>query len=694
MKDLLTRHAAANSTPSMSAEPSGASPAQETSGEPSSGSTDAPPTATIGTPGMAATGEFTTASSGPRHVEEHPTGRRLAILSLTALGVVYGDIGTSPLYALKQCFGRASGIVPTVPNVYGVLSLVVWSLTLIVTVKYIYFIMHADNNGEGGILALLALVHQNVRKKGAKRRIMLLTAVGLFGAALLYGDGVITPAITVLGAVEGLEVATPLFSRFVVPASVLILATLFFFEKKGTDRIGRVFGPIMLLWFLSIGAAGLVEIAREPAILRAINPAYAVRFFLENGTPGFFILGSVVLVVTGAEALYADMGHFGRRPIRVAWGLVVFPTLLVNYFGQGALLLRDPTAAANPFYRLFPQTMLYPMVALATAAAVIASQALISGAYSITQQAMQLGYSPRMTVTHTSKLEAGQIYIREVNAALAVGCIALVIGFRSSGALASAYGIAVTGTMAITTMLFADIARYRWHWSWARVGAFLAFFLTIDLSFLIANAVKVEHGGWVPLAVAGAVYLFMTTWKMGRAALHSLLAEAGLPIDLFLDDVRRRKPPRVPGTAVFMTSDPLGAPVVLLHHLKHNKVLHEQVLLLSIITLDMPEVPASERLIVRPLGEGFYRVVARYGFMQTPNVPEIMAACRPLGVRSKPSDTSYFLGREHLIPTGHAKLPRWRKQLFVLMARNARSATEFFGLPPNRVVELGAQIEF
>jgi KUP system potassium uptake protein len=633
-------------------------------------------------------------------LEAHPSGKRLAVLSLTALGVVYGDIGTSPLYAMKQCFrldagGPAGASVPPTPdNVFGVLSLIVWALTMVVTVKYIFFIMRADNDGEGGILALLALIQQRLHRDNDSVRLMVLGALGLFGAALLYGDGVITPAVSVLGAVEGIDVATPALRHLVVPISVIVLFVLFLFQRGGTTKIGRVFGPVMLLWFGSIALFGGLEIAKEPSILKAVNPWYAVHFFVEHGWHGIFILGSVVLAVTGAEALYADMGHFGRRPIRLAWAIYVFPSLLLNYFGQGALLLRDPTASFNPFYRLIPGDLIWPMLVLATAAAVIASQALISGAFSLTHQAMQLGYSPRLTVTHTSKLEAGQIYIPQVNRALMVGSIALVIFFRSSSALASAYGIAVTGTMVITTILFTQIARRHWGWSRFKAFVFLSVFLTIDGAFLIANVIKIESGGWFPLAAALGVYLMMTTWNHGRRALHTLLREGSLPISLFLDDVKRRQPPRVPGTAVFMTSDEHGAPVVLLHHLKHNKVLHDQVILLSVVTDDVPEVPAQDRVNVEPLGEGFYRVVARYGFMQQPNVPSIFPQCAPLGVKLRPADTSYFLGREQLIPTGRSKMARWRKKLFVFMSRNAQSATQFFGLPPNRVVELGAQIEF
>ncbi|HEU4566364.1 MAG TPA: potassium transporter Kup [Gemmatimonadaceae bacterium] len=643
-----------------------------------------------------------------QHPPEKPTGRRLAILTITALGVVYGDIGTSVLYAMKECFHSEFGVPATQPNVYGVLSLIVWALTLVVSVKYIVFILRADNRGEGGILALLALLQQRLHRIADRKRYLLLVGLGLFGSALLYGDGIITPAISVLSAVEGLNVATPVFERWVVPLTVVILGLLFFLQDEGTARVGGIFGPVMLLWFASIATFGVLEIVQEPHILLAINPWYGVRFFIHNGTHGFLILGAVVLVVTGGEALYADMGHFGKRPIRLAWFAFVFPALLLNYFGQGALLLRDPSATDNPFYRLIPEPLLIPMVVLATTAAVIASQALISGAFSLTRQAMQLGYMPRVTVRHTSAHEAGQIYIPEVNKALAVGCIVLVLAFRSSTNLAAAYGIAVTGTMVITTLLFYMIARSGFGWSQARALAFLLFFLAIDLSFLGANAVKIEHGGWVPLVIAVVIYTAMSTWKRGREILRILLERGSLPLDLFLEDVGRSSPPRVPGTAVFMTSDAKGAPVVLLHHLKHNKMLHNQVVLLSVLSVEVPEVPRAERVQVASLGQGFYRILARYGFMETPNVPEIMEASEALGLRVRMADTSFYLGRERIIPVKSrltkeesATLPYpgrpmwlWRKKLFALMSRNARSATEYFGIPPNRVVELGAQVEF
>jgi KUP system potassium uptake protein len=627
-------------------------------------------------------------------VEAKPRGKRLGILTLTALGVVYGDIGTSPLYAIRECFKPGYGIVATAPNVYGVLSLVLWSLVAIVSIKYIIFILRANNRGEGGILALLALLLQEQKNIKSRWQFIIFVALGLFGAALLYGDGVITPAISVLGAVEGLEVVTPAFKPLVIVLSMVILFVLFLFQKNGTAKVGGVFGPIMFLWFASIGVLGAREIAREPTILLAANPWYGLQFFLDHGMAAFVLLGAVILVVTGAEALYADMGHFGKRPIRVAWFSLVLPALFLNYFGQGALLLRSPEASLNPFYLLAPRWFLYPLIAIAALAAIIASQALISGAFSLTQQSVQLGYSPRVTIVHTSQQEAGQIYIPEVNAGLMIGCLLIVLFFRSSTALGAAYGIAVTGTMTITTILFYVIARTRWKWSIWRAGALGALFLTIDLAFFSSNILKVRDGGWVPLFIGLGVFTLMTTWKRGRKHLRAILVDRSLPVEELLASLDRGKTVRVPGTAIFMTSESEGTPVVLLHHLKHNKVLHEQVILLSIIARQVPEVPANERVTIDNLTHGFYRVRAYYGFMQTPNVEEIRWRCVDAGIKARRMDTTYYLGREQLIPTGSAGMARWRKRLFAIMSKNARSATQFFGIPPNRVVELGAQIEF
>ena len=579
---------------------------------------------------------------------------------------------------------------------YGVLSLVVWALILVISVKYLIFILRADNRGEGGVLALLALILQQQRRDADRVTKQVIIVLGLIGAALLYGDGIITPAISVLGAMEGLEVITPRLKVVVVPATLAILLVLFLIQKKGTHKVGRVFGPVMMIWFVSIAALGIYEIALAPRILAAVNPWYGLQFFLTHGTQAFVLLGAVVLVVTGGEALYADMGHFGKRPIRMAWFYLVLPALLLNYFGQGALILREPAGAENPFFMLAPRVLLYPLVALATTAAIIASQALISGAFSLTQQAVQLGYSPRVNIVHTSKTEAGQIYIPEVNTALMIGCLLIVLGFRSVGALSAAYGIAVTGTMSITTILFYLLARSRWNWSLMHALSFAIFFLIIDLAFFASNALKILHGGWVPIIVGLGIFTLMTTWYTGRRIVLKLLTRGSLPIDLFLNSVAEHKPVRVPGTAVFMTSDPEGAPLVLLHHLKHNKVLHEQVVLLSVLSANVPEIPEDERILAVPLREGFWRVKARYGFMETPNVPNILFRCRDAGIKSEKLHTTYYLGRERLIPNPHSKarLASWRKKLFIFMSRNSRTATEFFGIPSNRVVELGAQLEF
>ena len=573
------------------------------------------------------------------------------------------------------------------------MSLILWSLILIVSIKYIVFILRADNRGEGGILALLALILQYQRRKSDDRIRAWIIVLGLFGAALLYGDGIITPAISVLGAVEGLEVVAPASRVLVVPISLLILVGLFLVQSKGTAKVGRIFGPIMALWFVSIALLGIMEIWTAPEILLAVNPIYGVRFFIVHGYSAFVVLGAVVLAVTGAEALYADMGHFGRPPIRLAWFAVVLPALLLNYFGQGSLILRHPEGAANPFFMLAPRLLLYPLLALATMAAIIASQALISGAFSLTHQAVQLGYSPRVNVIHTSGTEAGQIYIPEVNAALMVGCLLVVLGFRSVDRLGAAYGIAVTGTMAITTLLFYVLARSQWNWSYAKAGSLAALFLIIDLGFFSSNLLKIAKGGWVPIVIALLIFTLMTTWNRGKRIVQKRLLRGSLPMDLLLDDVAKNQPPRVPGTAVFMTSDTEGAPLVLLHHLKHNKVLHKHVILLSVMFANVPDVPDSERISASLLREGFARVKARYGFMQSADVPEILARCADSGIVAEPLQTTYYLGRERLLAKGDSPMSAWRKKLYIFMSRNSRSATEFFNIPSNRVVELGAQIE-
>jgi KUP system potassium uptake protein len=632
---------------------------------------------------------FKTVNVGER--ADEPRGKYLALLSLTALGIVYGDIGTSPLYAVRESFLPSHGLSVTPQNILGVLSLIFWSLILVISVKYLVFVLRADNRGEGGILALAALcTPMFVRRRGGR---WVLIMMGLFGTALLYGDGAITPAISVLSAVEGLEVATPLFAPYIIPITIAILIALFLAQHHGTARVGVLFGPVTLLWFATLAVLGIRQIVQEPRVLAAASPVHGVTFFLENGWRGFVVLGSVFLVVTGGEALYADMGHFGRRPIRVVWFLIVLPALLLNYFGQGALLIHTPAAVENPFYRMTPEWALYPVVGIATAATVIASQALISGAFSLTMQAVQLGYVPRVAIDHTSAREFGQIYIPGVNWGLMLACIGLVIGFRSSSNLAAAYGVAVTTTMLITTLLLFVVLRERWKWGLPLAAIVTGFFLIIDFAFWGANLIKIPHGGWFPLVVGAVIFGLMSTWKRGRQILTERLGESALPVEQFVQDVSVNSPPRVPGTAVFMYSNPEATPPALLHNLKHNKVLHERVVFLAVVTAEEPHVQTHERVTVEELGCGFYRMRLNYGFMEEPDVPEALAALKETGMEFKPLETTYFLGRETLIPSRRPGMARWREHLFATMNRNARTATSFFGLPPNRVVELGAQIE-
>ena len=616
-------------------------------------------------------------------------GARRALLpvTLTAIGVVYGDIGTSPLYAMRECFFGTHSVPPTHDNVLGVLSLIIYSLLIVISIKYMVLVLRADNNGEGGILALTSLIPM---RGGAVRPVLVM--LGIFGAALLYGDGMITPAITVLGAIEGTTVATPVFEAYVVPVAVAILAVVFGIQRYGTHRIGRLFGPVMVVWFLTIALLGITWIVQAPVVLGAVNPAYAVAFFGDNGLHGFVVLGAVFLVVTGGESLYADMGHFGRRPIRIAWFALVLPALLLNYFGQGALLLLDPTAA-QPFFQLAPTWALFPLVGLSTAAAIIASQALISGAFSLTRAAIQLGYAPRLDVEHTSSSAMGQIYVPQVNWFLAISCILIVIGFGSSAALAAAYGIAVALTMVITGVLLPVVERQRWGWPMAMVVAFSAVFITIDLSYVGGNLFKILEGGWLPLAIAALIFTLMTTWKTGRRLVAERLTARAFPLEEFASAVAAAPPTRVTGTAVFMTAQPTGTPAALAHNLRYNKILHEHVVVLTVTTAPVPHMPPDERVTVQPLGNGIYNAKVQYGFMEDPDVPEALARVRELGVPIDPDDVTYFLGRETIVVSSRQGMAIWREKLFVLMARNAVRATAFFKLPPERVVELGVQVE-
>lgn len=620
------------------------------------------------------------------------TGRKQSLALLVgALGVVYGDIGTSPLYALRMCFGGANGVPVRPENVFGIISLIFWSLTLVVSVKYLALVTRADNKGEGGVLSLLSLaVPDRTKAKGAAA---LLVVIGVFGASLLYGDGMLTPAVTVLGAVEGLEVATPVLSRFVVPISVVILVILFRVQRFGTSGVGRVFGPVMAGWFCALALLGVRGIAMSPGILQALSPAYAVSFFLENGARGFLVLGSVFLAVTGAEGLFADMGHFGVRPIRLAWFWLVFPALLLNYLGEGGLLLANPEAIRNPFFMLAPSWALYPLVALSTLAAVIASQATISGAYSITMQAVQMGYMPRVHIQHTSHAARGQIYVPRVNAILMVACITLVIGFRSSGALANAYGIAVSLTMLATTVLFFAASQRLWGWKWPMALAVCGVFGLLEIAFVSANGLKILHGGLFPVLVGILIFTVMMTWNKGRSMLRNRLAESYLPLDMFLKDMGNYEVPRVPGTAVFLSGSRTGTPIALLHNLRHNKVLHEHVIILTIVSKTVPGVPEAERFTIEPLRPDIDRVVAFYGFMEQPDVPALLRSCCDQGLKSEPARTTFFLSRETILPGRGPGMAGWRRRLFGALSRNAQSAAAFFQLPPNRVVELGMQVE-
>lgn len=631
----------------------------------------------------------TSAAPGPK--------RNLGLI-IGALGVVYGDIGTSPLYAFKESLHASHGHGHSPEHaVYGLLSLILWALILIVSIKYVCFVLRADHHGEGGILALLGVLLDFGKKEGGGswvRRMHVFTLLGVAGAALLYGDGIITPAISVLSAVEGLGYATPALGRWIVPISLAILVTLFLCQRFGTGSVGRVFGPVMLAWFGFLAVTGAWNLCGNWSVLWALNPLPGIRFLIEGGFTGFLVLGSVFLAVTGAEALYADLGHFGKGPIRSGWQWLVLPALALNYLGQGATVLRDPSAAENPFYAAVPGWALYPAILLATAATVIASQALISGAFSLTLQAIQLGYCPRLAVRHTSHSQRGQVYIPDVNWALMAGCVALVLIFRSSGALASAYGIAVTLTMLLTTALFAAVARRVWKWSLLSVAVFVAVFAAVELCFFAANAFKILSGGWFALLAAGIVFLLMSTWKAGRRELFNSISPSLLPLEKFLSELEKNPPVRVPGCAVFLASNAGPTPMALLQNMRHNKVLHETVILLSVKT----EMQAfldddTDTIEVRDRGFGIYSVQARYGYMETPNVPLVVSLLPDYGVGIHPRDITFFLSRERIMPAASSRLGWLRRALFGILARNAAQPTDFFCLPPGRVVELGMQVQ-
>jgi len=618
-------------------------------------------------------------------------GSRLVPLVIGALGVVFGDIGTSPLYTMRVVFTGEHKLPLTHDTVLGLLSIVFWALMVVVTLKYVTLIMRADNRGEGGILALTALVARGVEHQ--TRRRWWLVGFGIFGAAMFYGDGMITPAISVLGAVEGLEVMAPAMRSFVVPVSLVILLGLFAIQKHGTASVGMFFGPITLLWFIVIAALGVVQIVARPEVLLALSPLYAVKFVLANPVATFLALGAVVLAVTGTEALYADMGHFGAFPIRLAWLTIVLPALTLNYFGQGALLLTDPAAIKNPFYLLAPDWALLPLLILATLAAIIASQAVISGAFSLTRAAIQMGYAPRLKILHTSEREIGQIYVPFINWTLLIAVMLLVLTFRSSDNLAAAYGIAVTLAMLIDSVLIYVVMRRIWRWRRPIAAAIALPLLAIDLAFLASNSLKIPEGGWFPLVTGAVVFTLLTTWKRGRMVLMERLADDTMPLDVFIESIAASPPPRVPGTAVFLTSTGNRAPHAMLHNLKHNKVLHERVVVLTVHTRDIPRVDPKERVEIHDLPRAFWTIDAYYGFTEDPDVPSLLDACGRRGFEFDMMDTSFFVSRETLIASVAPGMALWRERLFVSMSRNAVKATDFFRVPTNRVVELGTQVE-
>lgn len=619
---------------------------------------------------------------------------QFAILVLGALGVVYGDIGTSPLYTMRECFHGLSKIEPTQSNVLGILSLITWALIIVISIKYVTFVLRADNNGEGGMLALMTLALSSPgRQEGWKKTAIM--ALGLFGTALLYGDGMITPSISVLSAVEGLERATPLFKPYVVPIALVVLVLLFLIQRRGTSRIGSVFGPIVLVWFVTIGFLGLLSIVRMPSVLLAFNPYYGLHFFLENGSKGFLVLGAVFLAVTGGEALYADMGHFGKRAIQIGWYGVAMPGLLLNYYGQGALLLIHPEDKVNPFYALAPQWAIIPLVTLSTMATIVASQALISGAFSLTRQAVLLGYLPRIPIIHTSSLRIGQIYVPVANMVLMVATVVLVLIFRSSSGFAAAYGVGVTSDMLITTLLCYVVARGRWGWRpWATI-LLVVLFLVFDVGFFLSALTKLPHGGWIPIAVALSVFTLMTTWRKGRQILNERLYGRAVPLKDFVEVLLPNESSltRVPGAAIFMSGNPTITPPVFLHNLRYNKVLHQITAVMNVSIADIPHVDPERRVAVTHLGSGVYSIVARYGFMESPNMNEILELCEKQGLHIDFATVGFFIGRENIITTDNPGMSRFRQRLFSFMARNSQGATSFFGIPPNQVVELGVQVQ-
>ena len=621
---------------------------------------------------------------------EQLDGKRLAALALAALGVVYGDIGTSPLYAVKEVFAGNHPIPVTEANIFGSLSLFFWALIIIVSVKYVAFVMRADNRGEGGIMALIALALREAQGKPLQMK--LVAGIGILGAAMFYGDGMVTPAISVLSAVEGIGVVTPALSKFVIPVTLVVLFLLFYMQSRGTAVVGAFFGPVMLVWFSVLAALGLYNLIDHPRVLHALNPLYGIEFLIDNKAMALLAMGNVVLAVTGAEALYADMGHFGRKPIQRAWFAFVLPALMLNYFGQGALILDNPEAAKNPFFLSAPDWALVPLVALATLATVIASQAVISGAFSVTRQAIQLNFVPRMEVQHTSDKEAGQIYLPAVNWGLMAAVMILVVGFKSSNNLAGAYGIAVTGDMVITSLLACLVVARVWKWGWWRAGLLFACFLSVELVFLFANILKIPDGGWFPLVAGFFVFVLMTTWRRGREVLAARLAGEQLELKPFLEALSYGMPQTVPGTAIYLNADPDSVPHALLHSLKHYKVLHDRQVLVSVRFFDVPYVPEVDRVEVHCLSENFSQVIVQYGFMDEPDLPAALRMCKEYGLEIDDDEASYFLGRETLIPRMKSEMAFWREKLFIAMFRNAGSATSFFKIPSNRVVELGTQV--